>query len=188
MSLYSSLLPNDDDEEEVERRSLQKITSSASKPTKKSNYGSLSSNKYEKTLQTTTAFIVNYKHKLVSGETLQGISLKYGVPVENIKRANRLWSNDLAFIKETLIVPIDREKLKELDFIDMNNVENTASNNNNITSSLSETIKSNAKEANNNGDLSGEKKVDGYKDYLSKFDAFISQSKLKLKSLESNSK
>jgi len=182
MSSYSSLLPNDDDDEEVERRSLQKITSSASKPTKKSNYGSLSSNKYEKTIQTTTAFIVNYKHKLVPGETLQGISLKYNVPIEKIKRANRLWSNDLAFIKETLIVPIDREKLKELDFIDMNNVENTS----NIVPEAGKVTSTNAKV--NNGDLHEEKPVDGYKDYLSKFDVLINQSKIKLKSLESNSK
>lgn len=177
MSLYSSLLPNDDDEDEIERRSLQKIQSSSSKPSKKSNYGSLSSNKYEKTIQTTTAFIVSYKHRILPGETLQGISLKYGVPIENIKRANRLWSNDLAFIKEFLIVPIDRETLKELDFVDMNNVENTSNG----------SAKSTAKEA-KNGNLNEETPADGYKDYLSKFDAFISQSKLKLKSLESNSK
>jgi len=118
----------------------------------------------------------------VPGETLQGISLKYSVPIEKIKRANRLWSNDLAFIKETLIVPIDREKLKELDFIDMNNVENTS----NVVSEAGKVTSTNAKV--NNGDLHEEKPVDGYKDYLSKFDVLINQSKIKLKSLESNSK
>lgn len=35
--------------------------------------------------------------------------------IDIIKRANRMWSNDLAFIKDFLIVPIDREKLKALN-------------------------------------------------------------------------
>jgi hypothetical protein len=59
---------------EPERQSLQKPFI---KSTKKSNYGSLR----KETQQTTTAFIVNYKHRLVPGETLQGISLRYGIPV-----------------------------------------------------------------------------------------------------------
>ena len=174
MSSYSSLLGD----EEVERRSLQ-TTSSSSRNTKKSNYGSLHTNKHEKTIQTSTVFIVNYRHKLRPGETLQGISLKYGVSIENIKRANRLWSNDLAFIKEFLVVPIDKEKLKELDFVDMNQVEV-------INNSQSENLKTSP--ANNDDESLVEIKNDGYKDYLTKFDALISQSKLKLKSLESNSK
>ena len=60
--------------EEPERQSLQKPFI---KTTKKSNYGSLR----KETQQTTTTFIVNHKHKIQPGETLQGISLKYSVPV-----------------------------------------------------------------------------------------------------------
>jgi LysM repeat protein len=54
-----------------------KQQTSGNKTSKKSNYGSLR----KEIQQTTSAFIVNYKHKLQAGETLQGISLKYGVPV-----------------------------------------------------------------------------------------------------------
>jgi LysM repeat protein len=54
-----------------------KQQTSGSKTTKKSNYGSLRT----EAQQTASVFIVNYKHKLQAGETLQGISLKYGVPV-----------------------------------------------------------------------------------------------------------
>ena len=181
MASYTSLLTGGEDD--VERSSLQK--QSTTKTKKKSNYGSLHSNKNETTIQTSTAFMVNYKHKLKSGETLQGISLKYGVPIENIKRANRLWSNDLAFIKEVLLVPIDKDKLSELDFVNVNDIENGATNSKNTNMN-----------GNGNGSLkNGEEKKhqhtnkdDEYKDYLSKFDTFISQSKLKLKSLESNTK
>lgn len=44
---------------------------------KKLNYGSLR----KETEHTATVFMVNYKHQLKSGETMQGISLRYGVPV-----------------------------------------------------------------------------------------------------------
>ena len=182
MASYSSLLSGGDDD--VERCSLQqKLQSSASiKNKKKSNYGSLHTNKHEANVQTSTAFIVNYRHRLKAGETLQGISLRYGVPIENIKRANRLWSNDLAFIKDVLIVPIDKEKLSQLDFVDMSQVENNGNGNNN--GAISSANHSNGI----NGDEKSQNEDDGYKDYLSKFDTFISQSKLKLKSLESATK
>lgn len=81
-------------EEEPERQYLQKplfasTSSSTSKSilsggggssgggNKKLNYGSLR----KETEHTATVFMVNYKHQLKSGETMQGISLRYGVPV-----------------------------------------------------------------------------------------------------------
>lgn len=168
--------------EEPERQSLQKPFIKST--TKKSNYGSLR----KEVQQTSTLFIVNYKHKLQEGETLQGISLKYSVPIESIKRANRLWSNDLtAFVKEFLIIPISKEKLKELN-LDENNLEptnitNKQSNlvvvngdkNNNLTQSLAKNLNSKGQDSTLN-------------DYLSKFDSFLSESKLKLKTLEANPK
>lgn len=50
------------------------------KPSKKSNYGSLRTETQAQN-QTATVFIVNYRHRITNGETLQGISLKYSVPV-----------------------------------------------------------------------------------------------------------
>lgn len=49
------------------------------KPVKKTNYGSLRTETQQ--TQTAKVFLVNYRHKLTDGETLQGISLKYGVSV-----------------------------------------------------------------------------------------------------------
>nr|XP_020509651.1 lysM and putative peptidoglycan-binding domain-containing protein 1 [Labrus bergylta] len=46
------------------------------------------------------------EHKLQPGETLQGLALKYGVSMEQIKRANRLYTNDSIFLKKSLSIPV----------------------------------------------------------------------------------
>jgi hypothetical protein len=84
----------------------------------------------------------------------------------------------LAFVKDYLILPIDREKLKQLDFVDLKEIDNNCNNLHQLPVSASQST--------NGQSLKEEEKGDGYKDYLNKFDTFISQSKLKLKSLESN--
>lgn len=147
--------------EDPERNSLY---SKPAKTTKKTNYGSLRQDVQSQ--QTANAFIVNYEHKLMPGDTLLNISLKYNIPIENIKRANRLWSNDLTFLKDKLIIPLDKQKLKELN-LTMNEFEmrDTA---NQIPKSES-TIEFEKQE---------------YKDFLNKFDSFINESKIKLKTLE----
>lgn len=151
------ILPTSD----MEKSSLQR--NQPAKTTKKSNYGSLRQDTSQ-TQQTAKIFIVNYEHKLVHGDTLLGISLKYNTPIENIKRANRLWSNDLTFLKDKLIVPLDRDKMKSLGLTEL------------------VTANSNSKEQANESKQGNE--TSEYKDFLNKFDSFINQSKMKLKSLE----
>ncbi|XP_010328017.1 lysM and putative peptidoglycan-binding domain-containing protein 1 [Saimiri boliviensis] len=46
------------------------------------------------------------EHHLEPGDTLAGLALKYGVTMEQIKRANRLYTNDSIFLKKTLYIPI----------------------------------------------------------------------------------
>ncbi|EHA97353.1 LysM and putative peptidoglycan-binding domain-containing protein 1 [Heterocephalus glaber] len=46
------------------------------------------------------------EHQLKPGDTLAGLALKYGVTMEQIKRANRLYTNDSIFLKKTLYIPI----------------------------------------------------------------------------------
>ncbi|NP_001164768.1 lysM and putative peptidoglycan-binding domain-containing protein 1 [Oryctolagus cuniculus] len=46
------------------------------------------------------------EHQLEPGDTLAGLALKYGVTMEQIKRANRLYTNDSIFLKKTLYIPI----------------------------------------------------------------------------------
>ncbi|XP_004377723.1 lysM and putative peptidoglycan-binding domain-containing protein 2 isoform X1 [Trichechus manatus latirostris] len=50
------------------------------------------------------------EHRVCGGDTLQGIALKYGVTMEQIKRANKLFTNDCIFLKKTLNIPVISEK------------------------------------------------------------------------------
>lgn len=46
------------------------------------------------------------EHQVQPGETLQGLALKYGVSMEQIKRANRLYTNESIFLKKSLSIPV----------------------------------------------------------------------------------
>ncbi|XP_063172983.1 lysM and putative peptidoglycan-binding domain-containing protein 1 [Candoia aspera] len=46
------------------------------------------------------------EHQLRPGDTLQGLAVMYGVTMEQIKRANRLYTNDSIFLKKTLSIPV----------------------------------------------------------------------------------
>ncbi|KAK7886549.1 hypothetical protein WMY93_026170 [Mugilogobius chulae] len=50
------------------------------------------------------------EHTLQPGETLQGLALKYGVTTEQIKRANRLYTNESIFLKKSLSIPVMAER------------------------------------------------------------------------------
>ncbi|XP_042201853.1 lysM and putative peptidoglycan-binding domain-containing protein 1-like [Callorhinchus milii] len=46
------------------------------------------------------------EHTLRPGDTLQGLALRHGVSMEQIKRMNRLYTNDSIFLKETILIPV----------------------------------------------------------------------------------
>ncbi|XP_067617334.1 type-2 histone deacetylase 1 isoform X2 [Eurosta solidaginis] len=48
------------------------------------------------------------RHDVEKTDTLQGIALKYGCTTEQIRRANRLFASDSLFLKQFLLVPVDR--------------------------------------------------------------------------------
>ncbi|XP_062860547.1 lysM and putative peptidoglycan-binding domain-containing protein 2 [Trichomycterus rosablanca] len=49
-------------------------------------------------------------HRVTEGDTLQGIALRYGVTMEQIKRANKLFSNDCIFLRHSLNIPVQMER------------------------------------------------------------------------------
>ncbi|XP_060805367.1 lysM and putative peptidoglycan-binding domain-containing protein 2 [Amyelois transitella] len=49
------------------------------------------------------------KHVMAKGDTLQGIALKYGVTMEKIRRANRLFATDSLFLREYLLIPVTKD-------------------------------------------------------------------------------
>ncbi|XP_008141375.2 lysM and putative peptidoglycan-binding domain-containing protein 2 isoform X1 [Eptesicus fuscus] len=65
------------------------------------------------------------EHRVRAGDTLQGIALKYGVTMEQIKRANKLFTNDCIFLKKTLNIPVISEK--PLLFNGLNSVDSPES-------------------------------------------------------------
>ncbi|XP_034536594.1 lysM and putative peptidoglycan-binding domain-containing protein 2 [Notolabrus celidotus] len=50
------------------------------------------------------------EHRVTDSDTLQGIALKYGVTMEQVKRANKLFSNDCIFLKNSLNIPVLSER------------------------------------------------------------------------------
>lgn len=50
------------------------------------------------------------QHRVRAGDTLAGLALKYGVSMEQIKRANKLFTNDCIFLKKTLSIPVLSEQ------------------------------------------------------------------------------
>ncbi|KAM4013335.1 lysM and putative peptidoglycan-binding domain-containing protein 1 [Anomaloglossus baeobatrachus] len=68
------------------------------------SYGSLVQSTYS------PARLRKLEHLVQPGDTLQGLALKYGVTMEQIKRANRLYTNDSIFLKKYLSIPVLMEQ------------------------------------------------------------------------------
>lgn len=50
---------------------------------------------------------LHYRHPVISTDTVKGLSLKYGVKIPDLKRTNRIWSNDDIYSRQFLLVPWD---------------------------------------------------------------------------------
>ncbi|KAJ8290098.1 hypothetical protein GJAV_G00008680 [Gymnothorax javanicus] len=50
--------------------------------------------------------LLRIEHQVQPGDTLQGLALKYGVSTEQIKRMNKLYTNDSIFLKKSLSIPV----------------------------------------------------------------------------------
>ncbi|CAJ0965716.1 unnamed protein product [Ranitomeya imitator] len=68
------------------------------------SYGSLVQSSYS------PARLRKLEHLVQPGDTLPGLALKYGVTMEQIKRANRLYTNDSIFLKKYLSIPVLMEQ------------------------------------------------------------------------------
>jgi len=50
------------------------------------------------------------RYDVQEDDTLQGIALKYNVTMEQLKRANKLWTNDNLHVRRTLLIPLPLEE------------------------------------------------------------------------------
>ncbi|XP_075145703.1 lysM peptidoglycan-binding domain-containing protein red isoform X2 [Haematobia irritans] len=51
------------------------------------------------------------RHDIEKTDTLQGIALKYGCTTEQIRRANRLFASDSLFLRQFLMIPVDKSSI-----------------------------------------------------------------------------
>ncbi|XP_053283123.1 lysM and putative peptidoglycan-binding domain-containing protein 2 [Pleuronectes platessa] len=66
---------------------------------------------YGSTASVTSSLGEKYiEHRVSDSDTLQGIALKYGVTMEQVKRSNKLFSNDCIFLRNSLNIPVASEK------------------------------------------------------------------------------
>lgn len=98
--------------------------------------------KYGSTAKHTTRTETLIKHTVSATDTLQGIALKYGVTMEQIRRVNRLWASDSLFLREHLLIPISAENHLSLPIDGTNDSERdvvqTISSPSSIASSIDE--------------------------------------------------
>jgi len=67
--------------------------------------------KRKKRLTLGVSVIENYLvHKVTGKETVQGLALKYGVQASDIKKVNRLWTNDELFARKEIVIPTSTEE------------------------------------------------------------------------------
>jgi len=45
-------------------------------------------------------------HELQASDSLPGLAIRYGVPIANIRKVNKLWSSDSVHLRKTLFIPI----------------------------------------------------------------------------------
>lgn len=48
------------------------------------------------------------RHEIEKTDTLQGISLKYGCTMEQVRRVNRLFASDSLFLRQFLLIPVEK--------------------------------------------------------------------------------
>ncbi|XP_061185443.1 lysM and putative peptidoglycan-binding domain-containing protein 1-like isoform X2 [Saccostrea echinata] len=132
------------------------------------------------------------KHRVCQSDTLMGIALKYGSSVEQIKRENKLWTNDSLFLREHLLIPITNESASDIpnncEVIEADNTlrsrsnssgQKATSNNSGSVSESTDLTTIDKKKSSKELDATGQ-------DFLSKFDNSFAVLKSNVKKMEQN--
>uniref|UniRef100_A0A1A9WNH5 LysM domain-containing protein n=1 Tax=Glossina brevipalpis TaxID=37001 RepID=A0A1A9WNH5_9MUSC len=72
------------------------------------------------------------RHDIEKTDTLQGIALKYGCTTEQIRRANRLFASDSLFLRQFLLIPVDKTS-SYFPTVNNNSEESNSLDSNNAT-------------------------------------------------------
>ncbi|KAK3095890.1 hypothetical protein FSP39_020378 [Pinctada imbricata] len=140
------------------------------------------------------------KHFIQKTDTLMGIALKYSVTVEQIKRENKLWTNDSLFLREHLLIPVAHQDISKIpEDCEVITIEKSrsrsetgnsdqrsrTSSQNSVNSLHSEKQKENDK---CDSEQSVVKQEPSGMDFFSKFDNSIAEIKSNVKKMEENAR
>jgi len=54
------------------------------------------------------------EHTVQLGDTLQGLSIKYGTTVQRIKKVNNLFNDNMLYTRKTILIPTTQEQMKSI--------------------------------------------------------------------------
>ncbi|XP_072258483.1 lysM and putative peptidoglycan-binding domain-containing protein 2 [Pyxicephalus adspersus] len=137
---------------------------------------------YGSTASVTTPWAEKFiEHQVSPSDTLQGIALKYGVTMEQIKRANKLFSTDCIFLRKSLNIPVISEKTSLFNGLNLlDSPENESQEDSNIqgedTISASANIVSPASSPETNRPIVTQDEELSAKDFLHRLDLQIKRS------------
>ncbi|VDB85245.1 unnamed protein product [Peniophora sp. CBMAI 1063] len=57
-------------------------------------------------------------HQVTPTDSLPGVSLKYGIALSDLRRANQLWAHDSIHLRATLLVPLDQARNARIAVVD----------------------------------------------------------------------
>lgn len=169
-SMFSSTLP-------AEKRALSDVLQNTRRG---GNYGSLAKSQVQPTY-----YIC---HQVEPGETIQRLSLRYGVTVQEIKRVNKLWSDASLSLLETVHIPVNGSQLLTLrnQYPTLNVIQTSPTTNPTRKSSIqSEQMNSSVRSSDSsNSIIEPNSTTVNFQDYFSKIDEQINLSKKTLQSLD----
>ncbi|GFS45237.1 lysM and putative peptidoglycan-binding domain-containing protein 2 [Nephila pilipes] len=131
------------------------------------------------------------KHIVQPGDTLQGLALRYSVTMEQIKRANKMWTTDSLFLRSSLDIPVDKEALTvssiscESQSPQLSPVKHYENGNSfiNCQTSIDLSNQLNSSISDNNG-VAGMEREESAADFLIRIDSHIAQTKDKVQRLQ----
>lgn len=136
---------------------------------------------------------VYVKHYVSPSDTLQGIALRYGVTTEQIRRVNRIWTNDSLFLKPTLDIPVAKDSVETFSLDNGDSVPSSPAHSRSLSgddlthSSLSEASTPALNTDCMDGELIGDRSEQTVADLLVRIDSTIAQTKHKVEKMDQNS-
>ncbi|KAL5019581.1 hypothetical protein ScPMuIL_002473 [Solemya velum] len=128
-----------------------------------------------------------FKHKISENDTLIGISLRYSVTVEEIKRENKMWTNDSLFLREHLLIPLTQQNTGNIpDGCEIVTNESAQKPNNGPSLIKAKSVDAVSETVNPSEHILSSP-MDDAKDLLSKFDSSFEKLKSDVKKMEANS-